>query len=225
MKVVIADSNEIVRIGLHTILSSDAAIELVGEANSEAELYDLVCSKSVDLVVLDYTSPNYTLDVVPEILKKNPHLKIVAITPEQNPTVLMEALKSGVASYIKKDCDRGEILDSVKETYAGNKFFCGKIMDTIRRHSIDVEHLDVKNFSCAPVMLSEREMEIIKYIAEGSTNVEIAEYLHLSQHTVNTHRKNIMTKLGTKNTAGLVMYAVKSNIVSPNKFTFTSGEE
>jgi DNA-binding NarL/FixJ family response regulator len=72
------------------------------------------------------------------------------------------------------------------------------------------------------VVISKREGEIITFIAEGYTNTQIAEKLFLSAHTINTHRKNIMSKLGVKNTAGIVMYAVKSNLISPNKFLFTS---
>lgn len=104
----------------------------------------------------------------------------------------------------------------------GNQFFCGQILETIQRANIDVEDINLENFSCEPVVLSERELEIIVKIAEGFTNGQIAELLHLSTHTVNTHRKNIMAKLGVKNTAGIVMYAVKSNLVSPNKFLFAS---
>ena len=78
------------------------------------------------------------------------------------------------------------------------------------------------SFSCEPVLLSERENEIIVYISEGQTNAQIAENLFLSNHTINTHRKNIMAKLGVKNTAGIVMYAVKTQLVSPNKFLFAN---
>jgi DNA-binding CsgD family transcriptional regulator len=81
--------------------------------------------------------------------------------------------------------------------------------------------LEIAEFSCEPVVISERELEVIKYIAEGYTNNEIAEKLFLSPHTVNTHRKNIMQKLGVNNTAAIVMYAVKSQLVSPNKFLFS----
>ncbi len=221
MKVIIADSNDIVRVGLRTILASDSIVEIVGEATSSEHLLDQLKSFEVDVVLLDYTAPGYTIDVVPKALNINKRLKIVAITPEQSPSVILDALKSGVTSYIKKDCDIPEILASVRETSGGNKFFCGQILDSIRRASIDVEHLDLENFSCEPVLLSERELEIIKYIAEGNTNTQIADILCLSPHTVTTHRKNIMAKLGTKNTAGIVMYAVKSNLVSPNKFLFT----
>lgn len=224
MNVFIADSNDIFRAGLRSVLSEDRGIKLVGEANESEELHRLIKTQQIDILIIDYTAPDFSIDDVPEVLKFNHQIKIVAITPEQNPTIILDALKSGVTSYVKKDCHLEEIIDSVRETYNGSKFFCGKILNIIRKASIDVEHLDDANFTCDPVMLTEREQEIIKYIAEGNTNVEIAELLHLSPHTVNTHRKNIMFKLGVKNTAGIVMYAVKSDLVSPNKFLFTGGE-
>jgi DNA-binding CsgD family transcriptional regulator len=82
--------------------------------------------------------------------------------------------------------------------------------------------LDANALTCDPVLLSERENEIIVLIAEGYTNDQIAEQLFLSKHTVNTHRKNILAKLGVKNTAGIVMYAVKTQLISPNKFLFAA---
>nr|WP_299205756.1 response regulator transcription factor [uncultured Brumimicrobium sp.] len=221
MKVIIADSNDIVRVGLRTILASDSIVNVVSEATSSEELLEQLKSVQADVILLDYTAQNFSIDVIPKALNANKRIKIVAITPEQNPAIIIDALKSGVVSYIKKDCDIPEILASVRETAGGNKFFCGQILDSIRRASIDVEHLDLENFSCEPVLLSERELEIIKFIAEGNTNAQIAELLCLSPHTITTHRKNIMAKLGTKNTAGIVMYAVKSNLVSPNKFLFS----
>lgn len=220
MKVIIADSNDIVRVGLRAILMSDNFNEIIGEVSCSEELIEQVENFETDVVIIDYTSPGFSIDVVPKLLNKHKNLKFVAITPEQNPSVIVDALRSGISSYIKKDCDIPEIISSVKETGAGNKFFCGQILETIQKAEINVEDLDFDGFSCEPVLLSEREMEIIKYIAEGNTNTQIAELLHLSPHTVTTHRKNIMAKLGTKNTAGIVMYAVKTNLVSPNKFLF-----
>lgn len=224
MKVVIADSNDIIRVGLNTILTSEIGVQIAGEVVNANELIMLLEKTQVDVIIIDYTQEAFTIDIIPKILSIQKGVKVIAVTPEQTPNVIIEALKSGVTSYVKKDCDLGEIKDSIKETVLGNRFFCGKILDVIRRASIDVEHLDMVNYSCAPVSISEREMEIIKYIAEGSTNIEIAELLHLSPHTVNTHRKNVMTKLGVKNTAGIVMYAVKNNLVSPNTFLFSAGE-
>lgn len=222
MKLVIADSNEIVRIGLRTILASEPNIEIVAEAKSSSELISIIKSFKSDVVLIDYTSSQFTIDVIPQALQKNAHLNFVAITPEQSAQTLVNALRSGVKSYVKKDCDSSEIVMAVKETWRGNKFFCGQILETIRDASIDVNDIDFEAFSCAPITLSERELEIIVLIAEGHTNNQIADDLCLSSHTINTHRKNIMSKLGVKNTAGIVMYAVKTNLVSPNKFLFAA---
>ena len=222
MRIILADSNELIRIGLRTVLSAVKNIEIVGEAVTNDELISLVKSFETDLVLIDYTSPGFDINVIPKVLSRFSAVKFVAITPEQSAQTLVNALKSGVKSYVKKDCDISEIIDSIIETAAGSSFFCGKILETIHRANINVEDIDFEMISCEPVVLSERENEIIKYIAEGQTNVQIAETLFLSNHTVNTHRKNIMAKLGVKNTAGIVMYAVKTNLVSPNKFLFAA---
>lgn len=222
MKVVLADSNELIRIGLRTILNS-SRITIIGEATNSDELVQLLKSFEANILLIDYTAPGFDIQLIPSLRSKFKNLGIVAITPEQSAQTLVDALRGGVMSYIKKDCDSGEIVDAIKETARGNKFFCGQILETIHSAAIDVDDLEFDaSFTCEPVLISERENEIIVLIAEGQTNQQIAEKLFLSNHTINTHRKNIMAKLGVKNTAGIVMYAVKMNLVSPNKFLFAS---
>ena len=221
MKVILADSNELILIGLRAILNSQK-IDIVGEAKNNKELLALISNFDADVILIDYTAPGFDINIVPEIVSKKSKIGIVAITPEQSAQTLVDALRSGVKSYVKKDCDILEIIDSIKETAKGNKFFCGQILETIHSASINVDDLEFEGFTCEPVIISERENEIITLIAEGQTNQQIAEILFLSAHTINTHRKNIMAKLGVKNTAGIVMYAVKTNLVSPNKFLFAS---
>lgn len=220
MRIILADSNDLIRVGMRTILSAKDNLEIVGEARDSEELKQQIKSFPVDVVLIDYTSSGFDIDIIPSLITSNSNLKFIAITPEQSAQTLVDALRSGVMSYVKKDCDVGEILNAVKETGRGNKFFCGQILETIQRASIDVNDIDFESFSCEPIVLSERELGIIIHIAEGLTNTQIAEQLFLSTHTVNTHRKNIMSKLGVKNTAGIVMYAVKTNLISPNKFLF-----
>ncbi len=222
MRVILADSNDLVRAGLRAILSSVKKLEIVSEARNNQQLKDQIKNFGTDVVVLDYTSENFDIDVVHTILATNNTVKFLAITPLQSAQTLVDALRSGVMSYVKKDCDVQEIVDAVVETSKGNKFFCGKILETIQKASIDVNDIDFENFTCEPIMLSVRELEVIVLIADGLTNGQIAEQLFLSTHTINTHRKNIMSKLGVKNTAGIVMYAVKTGLVSPNKFLFAS---
>lgn len=222
MKLVIADSNEIVRLGLRALFEKQTNLSIVGETKSSEELIRFICTNDSDVVLIDYTAKEYSIDVIPQILQKRPSLLVVAITPEQSAQTLVNALRSGVKSYVKKDCDSDEIVDAVRETWRGKRFFCGTLLETIRNASINVDDIDFDTFTCGPVSLSARENEIITLVAEGLTNIQIAETLCLSNHTVNTHRKNIMAKLGVKNTAGIVMYAVKSNFVSPNKFIFAT---
>lgn len=220
MKVILADSNDLVRVGLRTVLNSYGDIKIVGEARDNEELVDQIKNFGASVVVIDYTSPGFDIDIIPRTLLVNKDIRFLAITPDQSAQTLVNALRSGVTSYVKKDCELSEIQNAVEETGRGNKFFCGQILETIQKASIDVNDIDFDSFSCEPVILSERENEIITLIAEGLTNAQIAEQLFLSNHTINTHRKNIMSKLGVKNTAGIVMYAVKTQLVSPNKFLF-----
>jgi DNA-binding NarL/FixJ family response regulator len=220
MHIILADSNELIRLGLRAIIGSNSSWKIVGEARNNEELQEIIASFGEAVVLIDYSAAGFDISVIPKILNSNKKVRFVALTPEQSAQTLVDALRSGVTSYVKKDCELSEILNSLEETFNGNKFFCGQILETIQRANIDVNDIDFDSFTCEPVVLSDRENEIIKLIAEGNTNPQIANQLFLSSHTVNTHRKNIMAKLGVKNTAGIVMYAVKTNLVSPNKFLF-----
>lgn len=221
VQIILADSNELIRLGLRTILNAQDEMTIVGEANCHQELLEQLYTFGADIVLLDFTAKGFSIDIIPKVLSLYDSLKIIAITEAQNANILIEALKSGVSSYVKKDCDIAEIIDAVKETNQGKQFFCGQLLETIQKAHIDVGELYSTEFTCEPVIISERENEIITLIAEGQTNEQIAASLFLSKHTVHTHRKNIMAKLGVKNTAGIVMYAVKSDLVSPNRFLFS----
>jgi DNA-binding NarL/FixJ family response regulator len=221
IKLIIADQNELIREGLRSIVNRDKDFELVAECTQRAELKEAVAKFKPDVVVIDYSSNGFTIDVIPETLREFPDTRFVALTFMQTGLSITNAIKSGILCYVKKDCDIQEITDSIKSAAKGERFFCGAILETIKQESIDINSGDYKMLTCAPVSLTERELEIIALIAEGYTNNEIAEKLFLSAHTINTHRKNIMAKLGVNNTAGIVMYAVKANLVSPNKYLYS----
>jgi DNA-binding NarL/FixJ family response regulator len=219
-RIIIADTNQLIRTGLTALLASYADFELLGEASSEEQLLDILHSFPTDVVLIDFAARTFSIDTIQKVNRQYPKTRLIAITGEQTGITIMNALRAGVNSYIKKDCDVNEIVESIRETSNGGRFFCGQILDTLRKEHIDIEEMEIKEFGCEAVNISERELEIITLIAEGYTNVEIAEKLFLSPHTVNTHRKNILQKLGVNNTAAIVMYAVKTNLVSPNKFLF-----
>ena len=218
--IIIADSSPLFRFGLKTVLERDERYVVLGEAESEAELLQLLTSEKPDLLVLDCLASGFSIDTVLQCARANRKTRMIAITASQNGLTIVNALRAGITSYIKKDCSMSEVLEAIEVTGQGGTFFCGQILDAIRRESIDVSDLDLVDLTCDPVVLTQREIEVLILISEGMTNVQIADKLFLSNHTVNTHRKNIMQKLGVNNTASMVMYAVKSGFVSPNKFLF-----
>ncbi|MFT7611087.1 MAG: DNA-binding NarL/FixJ family response regulator [Parvicellaceae bacterium] len=222
ISVLLADSSELIRIGLRTVLETSGQIKVIDEAVNGDDLLQLVKQNKPQIVLIDYTSNEFDIQVIPSVLKVHPEVKFVAITIEQSAQTIINAIKVGITSHIKKDCSASEIAESVIETAAGNKFFCGQILQKIREEKINVDEIEFEEMNCDPISLSQREMEVITHIAEGYTNTQVADMLFLSSHTVNTHRKNIMRKLGVNNTAGIVMYAVKTQLVSPNKFLFAS---
>ena len=222
MRLILADSNDLIRVGIRSILNSELNVEIIGEARSSVELLEMVRTFGADAIIVDYSAPGFDLDVLEALKSDYPDIYVLAITPQQSAQMLIDALRSGITSYVKKDCSIPEIIEAVKETAQGNKFFCGQILETIQEANLDVDDIYNDAFNCEAVIISKRECEIIVMIAEGNTNTEIADKLFLSSHTINTHRKNIMSKLGVKNTAGIVMYAVKTNLISPNKFLFNA---
>jgi DNA-binding NarL/FixJ family response regulator len=217
VKIIIADSHFLSRKGLAILLKEIPEFELISEALSASDLVDQSKYLNPDLIIIDYTSSNYSLDGLKQVVKNFPHAHFLAIANYQNNRLIAKALNSGVTSHLLKDCEQEEVVDAIFKTAKGEKILCGRIASAV------LENGSAKNeYSCAGLNISDREMEIIKLIAEGLSNKEVADKLFLSTHTVTTHRKNIMNKLGVNNTAGLVMFAVREDLISPNHFLFAS---
>jgi DNA-binding NarL/FixJ family response regulator len=216
IRIIIADSHFLSRKGLAIVLQENADFVLLSEALSSSDLVNQSKFYQPDLIIIDYTSANYTLESLSQIVKKYPDARLLAITDVQSNNSIAKALNAGVTSHLLKDCDQDEIVEAIYKTAKGEKFMCGKIASAV----LEDKQASVSEYSCEGLNISEREMEIIKLIAEGYSNKEVADKLFLSTHTVTTHRKNIMNKLGVNNTAGLVLFAVRENLISPNHFLF-----
>lgn len=219
-RILLADSSPVFRYGLENILKAEGKCEAIDHAENGEELEKLVTSSEYELVIIDCMAPNFAVDNVLRCQRIRPGLKMLAITAAHSGQSIVHALRAGITSYVKKDCSMEEVLEAIDETRAGGTFFCGQILAAIESEAIPVDNLQPADASCDPVVLSNREIEVLTLISEGMTNVQIADKLFLSGHTVNTHRKNIMHKLRVNNTAAMVMYAVKSGFVSPNRFLF-----
>jgi DNA-binding NarL/FixJ family response regulator len=218
IKITIADSHFLSRKGLVVLLNENADFVLLTEALSTSDLINQSKFYKPDLIIIDYTSVNYSLEGLQQIVKNYPKAKLLAITQLQSNEIISKGLKIGITSHLLKDCDQDEIIEAIYKTTKGEKFICGKIANAL----LNEKSTTIPEYSCQGMNISDREMEIITLIAEGYSNKEVADKLFLSTHTVTTHRKNIMNKLGVNNTAGLVLFAVRENLVSPNHFLFSS---
>ena len=218
IKILIADNSFLIREGFRSVISDNSDFKLVGEVDKAEDLSEKLLLYRPNVVVIDYTSEFFSLDDLKTIAQKFPDIKILAVTNPQNRNTISKAIENGVISHLLKDCGRDEIIEAIYSTAKGEKFFCGKIVDG----ALQEKETTSTGVSCDGIKLSAREIEIIQLVSEGLSNKEIAERLFLSVHTVTTHRKNIMSKLGVNNTAGLVMFAIKQNLLGPNKFLFAN---
>ena len=204
--ILIANNNQIAGEGLKTIIQSEIKNNVLGIVNSMEHLIQHSSKYSPDIIIIDYTHESFGFKAIKEIKKIYKNFKLLAITEKLSKSMIVDSLKNGINSYLLLDCDKPEILEAISETYIGKQFYCGLVIDIISEKG--------GSDNCSGITLSKRETQIIRLISEGCINKQIADQLFLSTHTVNTHRKNIMYKLGIKNTAGIVIYAVKENIIS-----------
>jgi DNA-binding NarL/FixJ family response regulator len=219
IKVTIADSNFLSRKGLAVLLNECPDFSLLAEALSTSDLVNQAKFYQPDLIVIDYESANFSIEGLVQVVKKYPNTNLLAITDFKSNAMIAKALNAGVKSHLLKDCDQDEIIEAIYKTAIGEQFMCGKIVSAVLDEKGPAA---IASYNCDGINISEREMEIIKCIAEGLSNKEVADKLFLSTHTVTTHRKNIMAKLGVNNTAGLVLFAVRENLISPNHFLFSA---
>lgn len=223
-KVLIADKNYLSRVGAELLISSLKGFELLPSVITNLEdLSKKVSSSCPDILILDFYSFNLSASDIRSLSRKNKNLKILAITEALSSTEMNNALNSGVNSYLLKECDREEIIEAIIATLNNERFLCGKVTSVLTSvPEVEQTKALIRTYSCEGFGVTEREIEIIKYIAEGLSNKQIADKLSLSTHTVNTHRKNIMNKLDVNNTAGIVMFAVKNQLLETNHFLFSN---
>lgn len=219
VSVVIADGNDISRAGLKCILCNLSSIFVCEDVCNSCELIKSVKNYKPNIVLLDYNSKGFELNTILDIKNTNKNTRIIGITDSYNYKYVRSAIDKGIVSHIKKDCPKQEVLDSIIDTANNKRFFCTDILNSLKFKTFNTKKEEEKS-NCSPITLSDRELEVVKLISEGYTNAQIAVVLHISNHTVNTHRKNIIRKLGVGNTAGIVMFAVKNKFVNPDTFKF-----
>ena len=219
MNIIIADPNYLTREGFKYIINENSSLNVAAEITKSKDLWLQVETKKPDVLVMDYTAPNFIdideLEKVNEISEKT---KMLVISDDRNKENILRAIKYGVTGYLSKQCEKEEIINALFTIHKGEKFFCNKILDVI------LEKQNTPSIDIAELNLSEREIEVITLITTGYSNKEIADMLFISIHTLYTHRKNIMKKLNFKSPVELVLLALDLGLIDTKKVESISKE-
>ncbi len=205
LRIVIADDHSVVRRGLRQVLESDPSVEVVAEAEDIEGARRYTRGHKPDVLVLDLNMPGgSTLDAIPEIRGEAPDTQIVILTMQDEPAYARGALGAGVMGYVLKEAADTELVEAVKRAAAGDTYLNPRLGARVAAEPPPG----------SPDGLSEREVEVLRMIALGHTNAEVAEHLHLSVRTVETHRAHIQQKLRLGSRSELVRYALEHRLVA-----------
>jgi two-component system, NarL family, response regulator NreC len=214
INIIIADDHHIVRRGVQAILSTEADIKIIGECSDGLETVNLVEKLQPDILILDLMMGGINgLEVTRQLNKKSPRTGIVVLSMHSNEAYVLEALRSGAKAYILKDNTTDDLVHAIREVAAGRRYLSSQL--TERAIDAYTQKTDV-NPQDPYEQLTTREREVLQMAAQGLANSEIAERLFVSPRTVETHRANLMHKLGVRSHTELVKYAILRGIVPGN---------
>ena len=214
IRILIADDHGIVRAGLKLLLNRISGTEVVAEASDGREAVRLAKAFQPDVVLIDVAMPQLNgLDAARQIARDNPRTGIIVLSMYMDESYILRALDAGARGYLIKDNADDELENAIRSVAAGRPFFSQAIADTLLEDHVHV--MRKQNITESYDLLTEREREVLHLLAEGKSNKETAAVLNLSPYTVDTHRTNLMQKLGLHNTAEIVLYAVRHAIITP----------
>lgn len=213
IRLVIADDHEIFRDGLALMLSKQDRVILTGQAADGEELLRLVAETRPDIVLTDIKMPRLGgIAAARILLQRNPGLKIIALSMFDEEDLIVEMLETGAKGYLLKNADKKEILEAILTVYEGNIFYCRHT--TAKLASLIVKSKFDSQKKVHEPLFTDREKEIIRLICRQHTAQEIGGLLYLSKRTVEGYRTRILDKMEVKNTAGVVIFALKHHLIS-----------
>ncbi len=211
IRVLLVDDHAILREGIRALLEKQDNIEVVAEAADGREAIPKVAQSCPDVVVLDISMPMMDgLESTRQIKRENPDIKVLVLTMHDNEEYFFQLLRAGASGYVTKKSVSRELVSAIEAVYRGDSFFCPSmakfLLSDFLRLDKTVENTDQEE-------LTPREREIVKLIAEGYTNQQIADLLHRSVKTIESHRSNILRKLDIHDSIELVKYAVRKKLI------------
>ena len=212
-RILLADDHALVRRGLRLILDGEPDLRVVAEAGDGAEAVEKVAGGGIDLAILDIAMPRMTgLQAAREVSRRASDVRILMLSMYDNEQYFFAALKAGASGYVLKSVADQDLVAACRAAMRGEPFlYAGAISALIRDYLMRSR----QNDRLPESILTPREEEVVKLVAEAHTNKEIAEVLHLSEKTVESHRANVLRKLGMRDRVELVRYAIRPGLVEP----------
>ena len=209
--IVLADDHHVVRQGLRGLLEAEPDFSIAGEAADGLQAVDLVDRVKPDVLVIDLMMPGLSgLDVTRQVRQRSPRTHIVILSMHSNEAYVLEALRNGAAAYVLKDSTAADLVHAVREVVAGRRY----LSPPLSERAIETYAEKAKSTSLdAYETLTTREREVLHLAAEGYTNTAIGDRLSISPRTVETHRANLMRKLGLDTQTDLIRYALHRGII------------
>ena len=208
IRVLIADDHLVVREGLRTILEVAGDIELVGEATDGAEAVRLAGELTPDVVLMDLRMPNVDgIEAIRQIKARYPDLEVVILTTYDDDQDIVQGLRAGARGYLLKDSGREALFDAIRAAARGESLLPSAVIEKV------VAHLS-EPWAARTEALSEREQEVLTFLAQGAANKEIAHHLHITERTVKAHVTSIFNKLGVNSRAEAVAVAMRHGLLS-----------
>jgi DNA-binding NarL/FixJ family response regulator len=208
--ILVADDHPIVRSGLKKVLDAQADLRVVAEAENGAEAVEKALAEDVHLAILDVSMPKMTgIQAADELRKRKPELRVLMLSMYDSEQFLFESLKAGASGYVlKSDADQ-DIVEACRRTMRGQSFLYPSAITTLVKDYVERGRPDDAQFD----ILTPRELQVLKLIAEAHTSKEIAKELFISIKTVERHRQNILDKLGMSDRVELTRYAIRRGLI------------
>jgi DNA-binding NarL/FixJ family response regulator len=213
MRILIADDHEIFLDSLSMLIATFPEVEVVGNCKNALEALDFLQNQTIDLLVTDYKMPKMSgIELTLQLRQKYPKIKVLMLSVSEEAEMIREAFQAGVWGYMMKKSGKAELQKAIESIKNGQRYFSESVVFELMRLGL-TDNIPQNEISQEFNQLTEREIEIIRLICNELSSQEIAEKLFIAPKTVETHRHNILKKLGLKNTVGLVKYALKNGLV------------
>jgi len=212
-RILLVDDHQIMREGLMSLMAGEPDLEVVGDASDGRQAVQLAKRLKPDLVVMDISMPGLSgIEATRQILNELDRVRVLALSMHADPRFVAGALEAGAHGYMIKDCTSQELLECIRTVAGGGTYLSPQVAEVVVKGF--VRRLGEETGTPPASVLTPREREVLQLLVEGHTVRAIAERIHLGVKTVETHRRNIMEKLGLKNLVDLIKYAMREGVVS-----------